>query len=225
VSVNGKALLKLSGLRQAGALILVFVFWFFGANPTVAADAKFGLEAKPRFASMSVFIPIRDPADAVTDDSSSPASSGIRHFPIGSYFRPKLLATQNLVKLFGYPTLNVDAEVRPHKDFASHFDILGYGFAYIERKDRSPDENVVVNFPSRNLNSVNFDLRSMGCDEFFTGKLDLIVTSAVQRNCCDPQTYRGESQYQIEQRDRIARHLLPEGLHSSCLYPVFLAAS
>ena len=60
-----------------GALIIIFVLWLTGAHPAVAFIAKFGLETEACFASMPSFVPISNPADAVTDNSSACASGCI----------------------------------------------------------------------------------------------------------------------------------------------------
>jgi hypothetical protein len=198
------------------------MFWFSGAHPSVAVETKLRPAAESGFAPMAVFIPIGNPADAIEVESRPHSGRSIYNSVIRFNFGPELLTIQDFDKSFDYGSLNIDREIITHEDLSSNLDVPGGGFSNVESKYRSPDENILFNLPARDLDNMDDDLGAMRGNEFFAPKLDLAIARAAKGDGSDPQTYGREGQYQIEQSDRIARHLLPKGFTFVCLVSGFL---
>jgi hypothetical protein len=183
-----RAALILAGIGHAAgrcawtaALIFVFVFWLIGAHPAVAFHAKFWLEAKARFASLCVFVRISNPADAVTDNSSACASGCIGRLPFRSDFGPQFLAAQYFRESFDYRALDIDSKVWAHKNLSPHLNILCYGFTRVEGQYRGANERMVfVDLTSRDLDSMDNDLRAMGGNELGAREFKLAFASKIE---------------------------------------------
>lgn len=182
------------GLRAA-ALILVLVCWFFGAHPSLAAvSPEINAETKTSLASLAVFVPISDPAEAIVINARSPAHSRGRYWNVGFDFCPQFLSAQYFREGLDDRTLDINGEIGTRNNLPSHLDIFGNGFANIKSEQRSTKE---IFFGLHALGQrqvppqfggMNSDFRPVCGNKFFARELDVLAAQSRLFVCGNPKS-------------------------------------
>jgi hypothetical protein len=200
-----------------------------GTYPSIAVlGAELGPQAEARFTTLSVSIPIGDPSQAIAMDAGASAGCRMNDRPIRCHLCAKLLSAQNLIKGFDDWALYIDGKSWAHEDLSPNFHILCRRLTHIESKNGSTNQVRIVplNNASRDLYRMYPNLGAMSGDEFFTRKFNLIVLPARLREIVATHRPTVENA-KIKLNMAIGSFVVfsQKDLHSSCLYPVFLAAS